>query len=101
MANTGLSMRKIKDVLRLTTRRSSEHAQVPLSLNISRSTVKNYQQRAQKAGLSWPLPEDSATETVFLPAPLRLSPASQQRPNAAYEIRRPRHSTKRQMGYRA
>ena len=64
MANTRLSMRKIKDVLRLTHDGHLNTRQVALSLNISRSTVKNYQERAQKAGLSWPLPEDLTEETL-------------------------------------
>ncbi len=62
MANTRLSMRKIKDVLRLTHDGQLNTQQVALSLNISRSTVKNYQERAHKAGLSWPLPEDLTEE---------------------------------------
>ena len=64
MANTRLSMRKIKDVLRLTHDVHLNTRQVALSLNISRSTVKNYQERAQKAGLSWPLPEDLTEEPL-------------------------------------
>jgi transposase len=51
-------MRKIREVLRLTHDAHLNTRQVALSLNISRSTVTNYQQRAEKAGLSWPLPED-------------------------------------------
>ena len=64
MANTRLSMRKIKDVLRLTHESQLNTRQVALSLNISRSTVKNYQERAQKAGLSWPLSEDLTEEAL-------------------------------------
>ena len=48
MANTRLSMRKIKEVLRLTHHGGLSARQVALSLNISRSTVKEYQQRAEK-----------------------------------------------------
>jgi DNA-binding transcriptional regulator LsrR (DeoR family) len=64
MANTRLSMRKIKDVLRLTHDVHLNTRQVALSLNISRSTVKNYQERAQKAGLSWPVPDDLTEEQL-------------------------------------
>ena len=64
MANTRLSMRKIKEVLRLTHDGALNTRQVAQSLNISRSTVKDYQARAQKAGLSWPLPDD-LTEAVL------------------------------------
>jgi transposase len=64
MANTRLSMRKIKDVLRLTHDGHLNTQQVALSLNISRSTVKNYQERAHKAGLSWPLSDDLTEEAL-------------------------------------
>ena len=57
MANTRLSVRKIKEVLRLTHHRGLSDRQVALSLDISRSTVKDYRVRAQRAGLSWPSPE--------------------------------------------
>ena len=75
MANTRLSMRKIKDVLRLTHDAHLNTRQVALSLNISRSTVTNYQERAQKAGLSWPLPEDlteEALEQRLFPPPVSV-----------------------------
>ena len=64
MANTRLSMRKIKDVLRLSHDVGLNTGQVALSLNISRSTVTNYQERAQRAGLSWPLPDDLTEEAL-------------------------------------
>jgi transposase len=64
MANTRLSMRKIKEVLRLVHDGHLNTQQVALSLNISRSTVKNYQERAHKAGLSWPLPDDLTEEAL-------------------------------------
>jgi transposase len=64
MANTRLSMRKIKEVLRLTHDSHLNTRQVALSLNISRSTVKDYQARAEKAGLSWPLPDDLTEEAL-------------------------------------
>ena len=64
MANTRLSMRKIKEVLRLTQDGHLNRRQVALSLNISRSTVKDYQARAEKAGLGWPLPETLSEEAL-------------------------------------
>ena len=64
MANTRLSMRKIKEVLRLTHDGHLNTRQMALSLNISRSTVKDYQRRAQKAGLGWPLPETLTEEAL-------------------------------------
>jgi len=56
MANTTLSMRKIKEFLRLTHHGSLSDRQVALSLDISLSTVKEYRARAQRAGLSWRCP---------------------------------------------
>ena len=64
MADTRLSMRKIKEVLRLTHDGHLNTRQVALSLNISRSTVKDYQARAQRAGLGWPLPETLTEEAL-------------------------------------
>ena len=52
MANTRLSMRKIKEVLRLTHDGHLNTRQMALSLNISRSTVKDYQDELKKRGFS-------------------------------------------------
>src|SRR2546426_6377996 len=57
MANRRLSMRKIKEVLRLSYQGNLSARQVAHSLNISRSAVKEYQERAKTAGLGWPLPD--------------------------------------------
>ena len=64
MANTRLSMRKIKEVLRLTHDGKLSERQVAQSLNLSRSTVKDYRARAQRAGLGWPLPETLSEEAL-------------------------------------
>jgi transposase len=61
MANTRLSMRKIKEVLRLTHDGGLSERQVARSLNLSRSTVKDYRARAQRAGLA-PAPDRSPAE---------------------------------------
>jgi transposase len=50
-------MRHISEVLRLAAHGLSQH-QISTSLGVSRTTVRNYLTRAQRAGLSWPLPED-------------------------------------------
>jgi transposase len=57
-------MRKIKEVLRLTHAGGLSERQVARSLNISRSTVKDYRARAEKAGLVWPLPEALTEEAL-------------------------------------
>ncbi|MGH7829456.1 MAG: IS21 family transposase, partial [Candidatus Binatia bacterium] len=58
MANARLSMRKIKETLRLTYQCGLSRRQVAYSLEVSRSTVADYLDRVEKAGISWPLPED-------------------------------------------
>ncbi len=57
MPTERLSMRKIRDVLRLRSLGISVRS-IAESLNIGSSTVGDYLKRAQAARLSWPLPED-------------------------------------------
>src|SRR5437870_5219054 len=52
-----LSMRKIKEVLRLKFELGLGQRQIARSCSISQSTVHNYLKRAAAAGLGWPLPE--------------------------------------------
>jgi len=79
MANTRLSMRNIKEVLRLTYHSGLSARQVARSLNISRSTVKEYQGRAERAGLGWPLPDtlsdQELEQKLFPPAVTVQAPA--------------------------
>src|SRR5207244_7503254 len=50
-------MRQITEVLRLNAQGLS-YRQIAQSIGISASTVQSYLERAQRAGLSWPLPVD-------------------------------------------
>jgi transposase len=50
-------MRQITEVLRLNAQELS-YRQIALSVGISASTVQSYFERAERAGLSWPLPDD-------------------------------------------
>ena len=50
-------MRRITGVLRLTAHGLS-YRQIGQSFNVSASTVQGYVKRAQRVGLSWPLPDD-------------------------------------------
>ena len=50
-------MRHIDEVLRLAAQGLSQH-EISASVGISRSSVHNYLERAQQAGVSWPLPDD-------------------------------------------
>lgn len=52
-----LSMRQVRDVLRLTWGCGLSARKIAQSLQISRPTVAEYGRRAQAAGLSWPLPD--------------------------------------------
>lgn len=77
MANTRLSMRKIKETLRLTYQCGLSRRQVAHSFNISRSTVADYLYRAERAGIGWPLPEDltdqELEQRLFPPEPVSVS----------------------------
>jgi len=62
-------MRKIKEVLRLKWESRLSNRAIGRACNLSSSTVCEYIQRANKAGLSWPLPEglgeDALIEKLF------------------------------------
>ena len=53
-----LSMRKIKEVLRLKWGNGMSNRRIAASSGIGRPTVSEYLRRAEEAGLSWPLPDD-------------------------------------------
>ena len=76
MAKPRLSMRKIKEVLRLSQLGLSAR-QVARSANLSRSTVKEYLVRADRAGIAWPLAEslteDQILARLFPPKPAEAS----------------------------
>ena len=65
-----LSMRKIKEVLRLKWANKLSDRKIAQSCNISRPAVVSYVERALQAGLSWPLPDtlnDAALEQLLFP----------------------------------
>jgi transposase len=69
MAAERLSMRKIKEFLRLRAAGLSNRV-IARSLGISHSTVRQYRQRVEAAGLAWPLPaelSDRALEARLFP----------------------------------
>ena len=57
MAQEKVSMRKIREILRLKTDCGLGHRAIGRSVGLSHSTVAECLQRAQTAGLSWPLAE--------------------------------------------
>ena len=51
-------MRRIREVIRLSQDLNLSISEVSNSLDIARSTVRKFLDRAKQAGLSWPLPDD-------------------------------------------
>ena len=71
MAAERLSMRKTREILRLHWGLGLSKRQVARCCNVSHSTVVKYIERAERAGLSWPLPEsldDTAIERMLFPS---------------------------------
>ncbi|MCP5347368.1 MAG: IS21 family transposase [Pseudomonadales bacterium] len=74
-----LSMRKIKEVLRLKWVSGLSNRKIAASCGIGRPTVSEYLRRAESAGLRWPLPDDldeARLERLLFPPPPDL-PAQQ------------------------
>jgi hypothetical protein len=87
MANRRLSMRKIKEVLRLHQEIGLSERQIAKSCDISRSTVKEYLHRAQRAGLNWPLPsdlDDAQLENLLFPLIQPIAPEKSGMPPLDY-----------------
>ena len=86
MAGRRLSMRKIKEVLRLHWDQGLSDRQIATSCGIARSSVKEFLVRAQRAGLSWPLQEDlddGALEARLFPPAIPVSPKGRPAPRLA------------------
>ena len=87
MAGRRLSMRKIKEVLRLKWENGCSNSQVAKSCSIARSTVRGYLRRARDAGLSWPLDphlDDTALENLLFPVEEVSSCSQRQMPSMDY-----------------
>jgi transposase len=90
MAGRRLSMRKIKEVLRLKWQNGCRNKQIATSCNIARSTVREYLRRAQEAGLSWPLDpnlDDTALENLLFPVREAGTSSERQMPSMEYLFR--------------
>ena len=86
MPRKPLSMRKIKEVLRLKQVGLTDR-QIGRSCGLSHTTVSAYLQRAEEAGVCWPLPEGMAEEqlqTLLGPASSGSSGPSRPLPDMAY-----------------
>jgi len=76
MRNTRLTMRKIREILRLKHEQNLSNREIAQSVGISPSTVSQYVTRAKYIDLTWPLPNDLDEETLYkrLFPPPPLSP---------------------------
>jgi len=82
MSQERLSMRKIKEVLRLKWGSGLSNRAIARSCRISHSTVSEYVKRASAVGLKWPLPEDLDEESLYL----RLYPEGQSANRRAFQV---------------
>ena len=58
MTQERLSMRKIREVLRLKHEVGLSNRAIARACQVSNSTVGEYLERAQAAGLGWPVPDE-------------------------------------------
>jgi len=87
MANTRLSMRKIQEILRLRWHNGLSARQAAVSCGVGRTTIREYLDRAQRAGLSWPLPEEldeTSLENLLSPSTIPLSAEQRNMPPFDY-----------------
>ena len=76
MPQARLSMRTIKEILRLRWEAGLSYQAIAVSCRKGQTTVRDYLLRAQAAGLSWPLPEgmdEEALEQLLFPVPAASS----------------------------
>jgi len=98
MAFRRLSMRKVKEVLRLCWANGLSARQAAHSCGVGRATVKEYLDRAGRAGLAWPLPDDlddARLEHLLFPSSIPLAEERRDMPPFEYlynELKR-RHVT--------
>ena len=87
MPAKGLSMRKIREILRLRYEVGLSSHQIAASCSVGRTAVVGYLRRAAAAGVTWPLPE-GMDETRFVRGRFKTSQCGsvQNRPvDFAYE----------------
>lgn len=95
MPTERLSMRKIREVLRLRFARGLSKRQIAAVIGISATSAGDYVARAKRAGLSWPLPADVSDEDLerrLFPPPATERPEERPAPDWAaihLELRRP------------
>lgn len=95
MPTERLSMRRVRDLLRLTFESGLSSRQVAASLGLSKSAVNMFLRRARIAGVAWPIPEaltDTALERLLFAGEPKDPEIVRPMPNWAYvdaELRRP------------
>src|ERR1700683_52941 len=95
MPGERLSMRKIREVLRLRLSQGLPQRALAQSLRLSQGAVHGYIARARRAGLGWPLPEgldDIQLEALLFPPPSAVAADQRPMPDWAVvhrELRRP------------
>ena len=88
-----LSMRKIKEVLRLKRGQGLSNRKIAAACGIARPTVSEYLRRAEEADLSWPLSgdlTDTHLEQLLFPPPPALPAQDRGIPNPHTSPRLPR-----------
>ena len=93
MAQERLSMRKAKEVIRLTHGFGLSQRQVARTCGVARSSVADYLARAERAGISWPLPDGMSEQELEnkLFSSASVSASKRALPDCAYiqqELRR-------------
>ena len=95
MPTERLSMRRIRDLLRLKYAHGLSERAIARSLGLGKGTVGDYLARARQASLSWPLPselDDDSLELLLFPSPTMASRLDRPVPDWAVmdrELRRP------------
>lgn len=87
MANTRLSMRKVREILRLKHEGGLSVREIARSMGISVGVVQNYLASAVKARLTWPLPEglsDERLQSLLFNAPSSTVESGRVLPDMAY-----------------
>lgn len=87
MAKRKLSMRNIKEILRLKFDKNLSNREIAKSLDISHTAVNDYVLRAKQAGLSWPVGEqwdDTAIEKLLFPPEEKVQADQKGMPSMEY-----------------
>ncbi len=84
MPKERLTMRKIKEVLRLKYENALSDSKIANSCCIARSTVADYINKATRAGIRWPIPEgmdETELERLLFPPQVNISPQHRGEPD--------------------